>query len=150
MRVDAPAPPPDSAVDTAAPVGLAGLFDRRAVTSSRPAPPVSPLDVDLLERRLERRTPVVLPVAAARCDGAGVTAAGRSVNVSTSGLLLVMDVAAPGEFVDLLLGEGSTAVLRGKVLAQHETDADHRWHVLVLEADSTWQSTIEAATRDAP
>jgi hypothetical protein len=133
-----------SVVASVASVAVAGPSDARAVESSVPVqPPVSSLDIDLLERRLEARAPAVLPIAAARCDGAGATALGSTVNVSISGLLVAMDDAAPGDSVDMLVGESYSVVLRGKVIAQHESDHGHLWHVLVVEADPSWQMTIE-------
>jgi hypothetical protein len=106
---------------------------------------VSALDVAFLERRLEQRGDAQVAIAAAACDGAGSTALGGSVNLSTSGLLARMDLPAPAGHVDLLVGESYATVLLGKVVAERETDDGYLWHIAVIDADPAWHQAVELA-----
>ena len=106
---------------------------------------VSSLDPAFLERRLEQRGDATVSIAAAACDGAGSTALGDTINVSTSGLLARMDLPAPSDDVDLLVGESYSMVLRGRVVAERETDDGYLWHIAVADADPAWHAAVELA-----
>jgi hypothetical protein len=85
----------------------------------------------------------VLPVVAARCDGIATTWLGETVDVSSSGLQIVMDSAAEGDDLDILVGAASGIVLRGKVIDQHRDERGHVWHVFLLEVDDYWHTVVD-------
>jgi hypothetical protein len=110
---------------------------------------VTSLDPAFLERRLEQRGEAIVTIAAAACDGAGSTALGDTINISTSGLLARMDLPAPCDDVDLLVGESYSMVLRGRIVAERETDDGYLWHIAVVDADPTWHAAVELAHEDS-
>jgi hypothetical protein len=106
---------------------------------------VSSLDPAFLERRLEQRGEGIVAIAAAACDGAGSTALGETVNLSTSGLLARMDLCAPSDDVDLLVGESYSMVLRGRVVAERKIDDGYLWHIAIVDADPEWYAAVDLA-----
>lgn len=101
------------------------------------------IDVAFVERRLEHRDLAAMPIAAARRDGFGETALGETVNVSSSGLQVVMDHAADGDDLDVLVGPRYSVALRGKLIDQRCEERGHVWHLFLLEAGPDWHALVD-------
>lgn len=105
------------------------------------APPVL-----LAEQRLERRVDW-LAVAAAAASDTAETAMGETVNISVSGVHLVMDRAPVVGPIELIVGD---AVLGARVVDHRQLpDGRHAWHVHVLDNDDAWFELVGAASADA-
>jgi hypothetical protein len=87
----------------------------------------------LFEQRLERRIDCAMAVAAANQSDTAETALGETVNISVSGVHLVMDRAAIVGPIELIVGD---AVVAARVVDHRElSDGRHAWHVHVLDND---------------
>jgi len=99
-------------------------------------PPGSP------DRRGEPRFALAVPAAATYERGRS-TSVGRTVNVSSHGMLVCMPEAPPDTHLDFVVGdERSCAVLWAKVVAHRADKSDHYWHVRIVSADDAWTPIV--------
>lgn len=95
------------------------------------------------ERRLERRVDCALTAAAAAQSHTAETALGEAVDISVSGLHLVMDKVAAVGPIDLIVAD---VVVDARVVGyQAIGDGRHSWHVHVLDADDAWLGLVQSA-----
>jgi hypothetical protein len=102
--------------------------------SDEPAPAL------FAERRVERRVECALAVAAAPPDDTAGTAIGEAVDISLSGVHVVMDKVAVVGTIDLIVAD---VVVDARVVGyQAIGDGRHSWHVHVLDADDAWLGLV--------
>jgi hypothetical protein len=90
------------------------------------------------ERRAERRVDCAFAVAAAAPSDPAETALGEAVDISLSGIHVVMDKVAMVGPIDLIVSE---VVVEARVVGyQKLDDGRHSWHVHVLDADDAWSA----------
>ena len=97
----------------------------------------------LAEQRLEQRIDCAMAVAAAAQSDTAETAIGETVNISVSGVHLVMDRATAVGPIELIVGD----VVVGARVVDHRAlgDGRHAWHVHVLDNDDSWLDLVGAA-----
>jgi hypothetical protein len=107
-----------------------------------PAPvPEAPVPALFAERRRERRVDCALAVAAAALSGTAETALGEAVDISLSGVHVVMDKVAAVGPIDLIVAD---VVVDARVVGYRKLDdGRHSWHVHVLDADDAWRALLQ-------
>jgi hypothetical protein len=95
------------------------------------------------ERRRERRVDCALAVAAAAMSDSAETALGQAVDISLSGIHVVMDKVAAVGPIDLIVAD---VVVDARVVGyQKLDDGRHSWHVHVLDPDDEWLEIVRQA-----
>lgn len=121
-------------------------FDAR--TAVRPTSPRS-ASRDLRpveERRLERRHPLTVPVAATQ-EGSESTMTGVTIDVSSSGILLEMPAPPPEAHLDVVVGDdGDCSLLWCKVRRHRPAPNGWYWHIRVVAADDAWEPIVRRAS----
>lgn len=131
--LDRPAEPEPAAEPVPAP----RMEDVEPIADPSPTPSL------LVEQRLEHRIDCAMAVAAAAQSDTADTALGQTVDVSVSGVHLVMDRPGVVGPIELIVGD----VVVGARVVDHRPlpDGRHAWHVHVLDTDGAWLELVGSA-----
>jgi hypothetical protein len=137
--------PPDASADDgrSAPEPAPEAVPEPIIDLRQPAPNHGKHAVD---RRLEPRYRLTLPVAASRERGQRPLV-GTTVDVSAHGMQLRMPGPPPEAQLDVVVGdEHGCAVVLAKIITHRAlSSGEYHWHAMVVSADDDWFPIVQRA-----